>query len=163
MIVVSNASPLIGLAGIGQLELLQQLYSTIHIPQAVYHEVVILGTGKTGSDEVALATWITRHTADPTDTTTVMAATGLDVGESEAIALAQSVKANYVVLDDMPGRVYALAQGLQVIGVVGLLLQGKKQGVIPAIKPDLDQLITNGYWINAKLYRAALIQAGETP
>ena len=33
MIVVSNTSPIIGLAAVGQLTLLQQLYSSIIIPQ----------------------------------------------------------------------------------------------------------------------------------
>ena len=43
MIVVSNTSPIINLAAIGQLELLQHLYGTIAIPQAVYHEIAVIG------------------------------------------------------------------------------------------------------------------------
>jgi hypothetical protein len=41
MIVVSNASPLVGLASIRQLDLLRQLYSKVHIPEAVWQEVVV--------------------------------------------------------------------------------------------------------------------------
>jgi len=41
MIVVSNTSPIINLAAIKQLELLQYLYDRITIPQAVYHEIVV--------------------------------------------------------------------------------------------------------------------------
>ncbi len=48
MIVVSNASPLVSLAAIGRFDLLQALYGTIEIPQAVHHEVVILGLGRMG-------------------------------------------------------------------------------------------------------------------
>jgi predicted nucleic acid-binding protein len=43
MIVVSNASPLVGLASIRQLDLLRQLYSEAHIPGAVWQEVVVDG------------------------------------------------------------------------------------------------------------------------
>ena len=49
MIVVSNASPLINLAWIGKLDLLQQLYTEVLIPQAVWDEVVISGTGQPGA------------------------------------------------------------------------------------------------------------------
>lgn len=42
MIVVSNATPLIGLAKIGQLLLLRDLFETVFIAQAVYEEVVLV-------------------------------------------------------------------------------------------------------------------------
>ncbi len=48
MIVVSNTSPIINLAAIGQLELLRHLYGTIAIPQAVYHEIAVKGHGQRG-------------------------------------------------------------------------------------------------------------------
>ena len=38
--VIVNTTPLIALAGIGQLDLLRQLYSEITIPRAVYHEII---------------------------------------------------------------------------------------------------------------------------
>lgn len=38
MRVISNTSPLIGLAKINRLDILQQLFKTIVIPQAVYNE-----------------------------------------------------------------------------------------------------------------------------
>ena len=41
MSIVSNASPLINLARIGQLDLLRQLYGELLIPEAVWHEVVM--------------------------------------------------------------------------------------------------------------------------
>jgi len=43
MIVVSNTSPIINLAAIKQLELLQYLFGRIIIPQAVYHEIAVRG------------------------------------------------------------------------------------------------------------------------
>ncbi len=43
MIVVSNSTPLIGLASIGRFELLQQLFGEIQIATAVYAETVTMG------------------------------------------------------------------------------------------------------------------------
>ena len=57
MIVVSNTSPIINLAAIGQLGLLQHLYSTIAIPQAVYHEIVVKGHGQAGATEIEASKW----------------------------------------------------------------------------------------------------------
>jgi len=39
MIIVSNTSPIINLANVDQLQLLNQLYGDITIPQAVFHEL----------------------------------------------------------------------------------------------------------------------------
>lgn len=62
MSVVSNASPLIGLARIGELELLQQLYGELVIPEAVAREVVLEGAGLPAADQVRKAAWIKTQT-----------------------------------------------------------------------------------------------------
>jgi len=58
MTVVSDASPLINLARIGQLDLLRQLYGTMLLPEAVWQEVVVDGAGQPGAAEVRAADWI---------------------------------------------------------------------------------------------------------
>jgi len=50
--VICNASPLIALSSISQLELLEKIFKKIIIPEAVYKEVVEEGKGKTGAKEV---------------------------------------------------------------------------------------------------------------
>ena len=59
--VVSNASPLINLARIGQLQILTALFETIRIPDAVYDEVVVQGAGQPGAEEVGNAAWIEKQ------------------------------------------------------------------------------------------------------
>ena len=58
--IISNASPLIALSNIGQVELLKKLFRKIIIPKAVYQEVVKEGKGKPGAVEVkkAVNKWI---------------------------------------------------------------------------------------------------------
>jgi predicted nucleic acid-binding protein len=55
MTIVSNASPLIALVRIGQLDLLRQLYSEIVIPEAGWHEVVVEGADQPGAEAVSSA------------------------------------------------------------------------------------------------------------
>ena len=60
MKVVADSSFLIALALIDTLPLLSQIFSQVFIPDAVYEEVVIRGTGLPGAEEVAGAEWIKR-------------------------------------------------------------------------------------------------------
>ena len=65
MNVVCDASTLIALARIGQLDILPQVGAQVVIPMAVYEEVVVKGAGKPGSDEIPQASWIeTRGVSD---------------------------------------------------------------------------------------------------
>jgi len=51
-------TPLIALARIGSLDLLKSLFTTINIPQTVYHEVVTSGSARPAAQAVAAANWI---------------------------------------------------------------------------------------------------------
>lgn len=61
MIIMSNTSPITNLAAIGQLDLLQRLYGTILLPQAVYHEIAVKGFGQAGAIEVQTFQWFQRY------------------------------------------------------------------------------------------------------
>ena len=161
MIVVSDSSPLIALAAIHSLDLLHTLYGTVHIPTAVYREVR-RGKQLPGAAEVVAAAWIHRHSVKRKRITMQpMRAAGLDEGESEAIALALELDATLIILDDREARTFAVAHGLAVTGTVGILIAAKAVGLLAAMKPSLDALISSGVYIGSALYREALRQAGE--
>jgi predicted nucleic acid-binding protein len=163
MIIVSNSSPLIGLASIDGLYLLESLYDTVHIPEAVYQEVVIDGAGRAGSKDIAAASWIQRHqVADKLAVSELTTKTKLKEGESEAIILALELKADFVLLDERPARRYATELGLQLVGVVGVLLLAKTQNLITEVKPLLDKLMAAGFRLHTATYKTALQAAGES-
>lgn len=62
MIVVSDTSPITNLAAISQLNLLQQLYSHLIIPKAVYNEMVKVDQLVPGAVEVQTLPWIQTQT-----------------------------------------------------------------------------------------------------
>ncbi len=160
MIVVSNATPLIALAKIKRLGLLQELFGTILIPQAVYEEVVTHAMGRPGSTEIHEADWIhTRAVAERTDVDYLR--TDLDPGEAEAIVLAQELSADWVLLDEPKARLAAHLLGLKFMGTVGVLVLAKREGKIEHVRPLLDELRARKFHLSERVYQAVLGQAGE--
>lgn len=160
MILVLDSSALITLARIGRLDLLRQIAGTVHIPEAVYEEVVQAGQGRHGSVEVAHAQWIFRHDVhDRAAVTRLRSRVGR--GEAEAIVLGQELQADALVLDDATARRVAEAERRNVLGLLGLLVYAKLHGLIGAVKPILDEMVTAGFFIDDSLYRSILHQAEE--
>lgn len=162
MIVASNTSPLINLAAVSHLNLLQELYGTIYIPQAVYDEIVIDGVGQAGANEVDQADWIK---IEPVINQPMVSSlqTDLDVGEAEAIVLAVELNADLLLLDERKGRLVAHRLGLNYIGLLGLLIRAKQEQLISDVKPTMDRLRQNvGFWVSDELYDYILQTTEET-
>ena len=160
MIVVSNATPLIGLAKIGRLTLLQELFGTITIPPAVYDEVVTNAPNRPGAKEIRQAAWI--QTQSPIDQTKVdYLRADLDPGEAEALVLAEELDASWILLDEPKARLAAKLLGLKFVGTVGLLLLAKRLGKISSVKPLLDELRAKKFHLNERVYQAVLKEAGK--
>ena len=139
MIVVSNTSPLTNLAAIGQFSLLYRLYSQVHIAQGVWEELNAGGTRWPGCVEVSQASWVERHVVQNQYLVTALGR-DLDCGEAETIALALQLGADLVLLDEKEGRHAAQRLGLQVVGVVGILLEAKTKDAIHSVRTHLDAL-----------------------
>jgi predicted nucleic acid-binding protein len=161
MKVVSNTSPLINLAWIEQLELLRELYGTVHIPQAVWHEIVVQGAGQPGAKEVSRADWIEVCAVENKHLVLALHQE-LDAGEAEAIALALQQQAGLLLMDERLGRETARYFGLNYTGVIGVLIEAKHKRLISSIKEYLDTLRTQaGFHISQPLYLKVLQDQGE--
>lgn len=63
-------------------------------------------------------------------------------------------------MDEDLGRKIAL--DLQPLGILGILLKAKQSGLIPAVKPLMDNLIVKvRFFVHQKLYDDVLQLAGE--
>lgn len=160
MIVVSNTSPITNLHAVGELGVLRSLYGAIYIPPAVFQELQAgLERGAHPSLE-AESDWLLLHRVR--GNISLVGGTQLDLGEREAITLAVQMHADLILLDDWVGRRVARAQGLQVMGTLGVLIAAKRSGVLPAVRPVLDNLIQQaGFWVSEALYQQVLTAAGE--
>jgi hypothetical protein len=149
------------LAIIERLELLRDLYGTIHVPIAVWNELVLQGEGKPGSEAIANAQWIQTHVVQNQHLVTVLRE-HLDQGESEAIALALELNATMLLLDETEGRRIAELYGLNKTGILGILLKAQKDGKISSLKDEMNKLRSQAhFWISEPLYNKLLRAAGE--
>ena len=123
MIVVSDTSPITNLFGIGRLNLLRELYAEVVIPVAVAAEIDFLEQNREILSENA---WI--RIVQLRDQSLLLGLEDLlDPGEAEAIALSLELGADAVLIDEGVGRKEATRLGLDVTGLVGVLIQAKRR------------------------------------
>ena len=158
--VIVNSTPIILLSNINQLELLKQLYETITIPQAVYDEVTAKPDSACQNLKKHLD-WIkVEKIRNPIQKK--MYEAKLHDGEVEVMILAQEEpKADLVILDDNSAKKTAKFLELSVTGTLGVLVKAKQLNYIEKVKPLMDALIANGFFVTQNVYSMVLEQAGE--
>ena len=163
MIVVSNTTPLIGLAVVERFDLLQAIFRRISIPQAVYNETVVVGREKRGAKrELETANWV-RIVTVQNQVAVEALLDELHRAEAEVIVLAQELGADWVLMDEKKGRRKTAELGLNTIGTLGLLLKAKQMGLLTEIAPHVDLLRRQGFSISDQVVRSVLERAGESP
>lgn len=156
MTIVSNTSPLINLARIGELDLLQELYETLIVPDAVWQEVVIDGAGLPGAAQVETSGWIKVQSVRNVQLVQALRQE-LDPGEAEAITLAVETNADLLLMDERLGRETARHLGIHYTGLIGTLIEAKQKGIIRSIKLRLDALRdVAGFRLSHSLYLRVL-------
>jgi uncharacterized protein len=107
--VVSDASPVMGLAAVGQIDLLQRLYGEVVIPAAVHPELTT-SSGAPGDAEIESTSWV-RVQAVQNRSLVDALSLQLDEGEAEAMALAVEVEAELLLMDERRGPSAAVRLG----------------------------------------------------
>lgn len=162
MIVVSDTSPISSLFLINKLNLLPEIFGQVVVPKEVFSELIILET-EFGHDlsEIKTASWLEIRQVENSGEVDRLKRV-LDDGESEAIILAKELQADYLLIDEHEGREIALSEGLKIIGVLGVLIQAKSIGLIPLVKPVIEDLQEKAkFRISKKLYHHVLNEVGE--
>ncbi|MBO9612193.1 MAG: DUF3368 domain-containing protein [Dyadobacter sp.] len=158
MIVVSDTSVISGLVQSGHLDVLQNLYERIIIPNQVYLELQDLNVAF--QQKLALD-WIEIREVSSTSLLNELTEL-LDPGEAEAIVLATELRADLVLIDERKGRAIATQMGLSVIGTLGALVEAKEKNYINSVKPVIDILVNQcGFWIKPSLVERVLKSVNE--
>ena len=158
--VVCNSTPLIHLAKIGKLYLLEEMFHEILIPPSVYRECVTDGKGRDDARKIRNASWIRILQIKDIELKKSLNVT-LDKEESEAITLALQEKADLILPDDYDAREFARVYELNITGTIGVLLKAKHMSSIQSLEIVLKNLRDTGFWLNDDLYNKVLQETGE--
>jgi len=159
----ADATALIGLGRIHRLDLLTLLVVPVHVTTLVWTEVTedpekpgisaILQARSAGLLAVV-------EEGDP------VAFPQLDPGECTVLTAAAMARAA-VIIDERNARTLVktdqrLSQSIpQSIGIVGLILLAKRRAYITAVRPLLDDLVRESFWMSPSFYHDILRRAGE--
>ncbi len=153
MVVLSNSTPLIYLAKMGELNLLRDLFAEIIVADKVFEEVVVQGAGKPGSEEVQKADWIKRKSVvNNAEVQKLKDEELLDAGEAETLTLARELKADFTLLDDRKARKVAAKLGVRRIGTIAIILMAHRQGFIHDLPAVLNKTQQQAFRINQQVF-----------
>ena len=115
---------------IGSVDLLPRLFTRTALPRAVERELSDLAAPVPVRDWIAAPpSWLEIH-----DTTGLPHVSGLDEGETAAIALAEFLHADLVLIDERKGVTVARNHGLHVTGTLGLLDLATHEGLLDFVE-----------------------------
>jgi predicted nucleic acid-binding protein len=129
MIVVADTGPLHYLILLDHVELLHRFYGQVVVPDAVAIEL------SSPSAPSPVRDWMSRTppwlSVVPVESDKVQAITDdLDLGERAAIALAATMHADLLLIDDAAGRAEARRRNLRVTGTLGVLRVAAELGLV---------------------------------
>jgi predicted nucleic acid-binding protein len=151
ILVVADTGPLCYLILIEAVGLLPRMYDRVVIPSAVLAELAhpkAPAAVKTWAG--SLPTWAEVRTAAHDELDDI-----LDPGEAEAIILAEQLKADSLLLDEMEARREALRRGLPVAGTVGVLEKAAERNLIN-LSEAFSKLARNSFYIAPQVLQQAL-------
>jgi predicted nucleic acid-binding protein len=155
-----DTAPLISLvAALGDLKVLQVLYSQVLVPFEVCQEILAGGSSGFAVAEFEAANWLQKWSS-PLAISPVLL-NSLDRGEAAVIQLAMNESVQTVCIDETVGRRIAKANGLLVTGSIGILLRAKKEGYPFMMKEAIERMKNQGIRLSEKVVTVALDQAGE--
>ena len=163
-VVLCNAGPLMALGKLNRLDLLAGLFGQVQIPRAVYDEVVTQGLVRGAPDALTVRLFWQRQQWPIVDVSeTLLSAyvppVVLDPGETELLALAQSVVDPLALLDDEVARAEARRLKLRLCGTLGILVRACRKDLLSLDQAELlirEIAARPDIWIAARLCEQVL-------
>ena len=147
---VSNTTPLRYLIAIDEEHLLGKLFEKVFVPVAVHDELTDPRTPESVRRRVSsLPAWFEIRTVQETQTMSFPIT--LHRGEREAILLAETLRADVLLIDEQIGRTIALSRNLPLSGTLGVLELADTMGFMSDFPQVLQRLKASGFFITETL------------
>ena len=130
-VVVADATPLHYLILVDAVEILPRLFGHLYIPAEVREELTRAATPRAVREWIEHApTWL--EVVFPAREASEVSAElrGLHSGERQAIALAEHLRADLLLIDERAGVEVAQKRGLSVTGTLGILDLASRSGLV---------------------------------
>lgn len=153
--VLVDASTIIALANIGELDILEDIFTQIHITSTIREEILVEDYPETNKIREAVEEWIEVIEVEETDLQKYEKY-GLGKGESSLIEVSR--KNDKLLLDDPVARRVAEVKGLDFTGLIGLLVESCRASLVSSNKGKriLDKLSRSSFRMTAELYNWAM-------
>jgi predicted nucleic acid-binding protein len=160
MKVVADASVIVGFLALEKIEILSEFFEEILISASVFEEIQSLK--KYGYDLYPLSKESFKIIECQNKISLLELNKKLDIGESESILICIERSADLLLIDEKKGRRIAESLGIQVTGILGLLIKAKMVGKIISLKSEIENLKEKlNFRLDDKLVNYALQQVGE--
>lgn len=158
--IVINTSPLIALvSALGDLTVLQSLYTQVLVPFEVCQELFAGGSSAFAVAEFEAAHWLQKQST-PLEISPLLI-NSLDRGEAAVIQLAINEGIQTVCIDETVGRRVARLSGLSLTGSIGILLRAKREGYTFSMQEAIECMRNRGIRLSDTVIAFALEQARE--
>ena len=149
---------MIALAACNSLPLLDAIFGTVLVPEAVYVEVA--ANDKPQAERLRL--YLQGKVRQVNMQKYVYLDAFADAGETAAMLLYKELSADYLLIDDKRGRKVAFINQIKTIGSLGVLLQAKRKGLIEHVAPLLSLIEASPVFVSRSLVNTVLELAGES-
>ncbi len=158
--IVINTAPLIAIvAALGDLTILQSLYTQVLVPFEVCQEILTGGSSGFAVAEFEAAIWLQKQQT-PLKISPLLL-NSLDRGEAAVIQLAINENIQIVCIDEVAGRRIARLSGLSLTGSIGILLRAKREGYPLSMQQAIYKMLDRGIRLSPTVINFALEEAGE--
>lgn len=156
-IVIADSGPIISLALIDKLNLLNELFIDVKIARAVWNEITA-DQSKPFFEKISLYFKDKVQEIKSFNELTFV----MDYGESESVILYKESGASFLLIDDKKAREIAENLGVNCVGTIGILSIAKDKGLVLELRPLFKAFIQNNRYYSINLLNSILTMKGES-
>jgi len=157
-LVIADAGPILSLALVDKLSVLDKLFDDIRISKAVWEEISSDDTKPFHARIVSFFQNKVETIKGRNDLTFIM-----DYGESESVILYKELDADFLLIDDKKARNIFENYNINCVGTIGILIKAKEFGIIDSLKPIFTSFLNNKRFYSIELLNTVLINNLEQP